>query len=69
MLLLQLHPISIFPIVKEKYFKNKSSLRKIAFIHLLRFLIQEHQYPPFILLWKMCWKNYNKTLLPNRQYL
>lgn len=46
MLLLQLHPISIFPIVKEKYFKNKSSLRKIAFIHLLRILIQEHQYPP-----------------------
>lgn len=46
MLLLQLHPISIFPIVKEKYFKNKSSLRKIAFIHLLRLLIQEHQYPP-----------------------
>lgn len=69
MLLLQLHPISISPIVKEKYFKNKSSLRKIAFIHLLRILIQEHQYPPFILLWNMCWKNCNKTLLPNRQYL
>lgn len=46
MLLLQLHPISIFPIVKEKYFKNKSSLRKIAFIHLLRIFIQEHQYLP-----------------------
>lgn len=45
MLLLQLHPISVFPIVKEKYFKNKSFLRKIASIHLLRIIIQEHQYP------------------------
>lgn len=66
MLLLQLHPISIFPVVKEKYFKNKSSLRKIAFIHLLRIFIQKHQYPLFISLWNLCWKKFNKTLLPNR---
>lgn len=66
MLLLQLHPIFIFPMVKRKIFQEQIFSQVNCLYPFVKNFVQEHQDLPFILLWNMCWKNGNKTLLPNR---
>lgn len=70
MLLLQLHPISIFPIVKKKIFQEQIfSQENCLYPFVKNFLYENTNIPLYFTVEYVLEKNCNKTLLPNRQHL